>query len=472
MPNPFPLPALAVAVLLGGCTLAPHYERPVAPIATAYPESTATPAAVAAPPAADLGWKDFFGDPRLQRLIAVALENNRDLRISALRVEQIRALYDIQRNTVIPSLDASGSGTRQRLPADMSSSGRAATTASYRVGLAVTAYELDLFGRITSLRDEALEQYLASDEARRSVQISLVAAVATQYLTLVSLDEQLALARQTQNAVQASYEIARSRYDLGSASELDLRTAEAQVATARANVASFTRQRAQADNALGVLLGRTPPADLPAAGSLDAQNLVADLPAGVPSDLLQRRPDILRAEHTLKAANAHIGAARAAFFPSIKLTAFAGTASTQLDDLFAPGQNSWSFTPQITVPIFAAGRNRATLNVAKLEKEIEIADYERTIQSAFREVADGLVARSTLDEQIAAQTARLAAEQKRFALSELRYQNGRDSYLAVLLAQQDLYAAQQSLIQSRLARLANLIGLYKALGGGWQAQRT
>lgn len=469
MRNLLPLSTLAAA-LLGGCSLAPHYERPASPVATAFPEAAA-PAATATS-AADVAWKDFFGDPRLQRLIALALEHNRDLRVSALTVDQIRALYDIQRTALIPSLDALATGTRQRTPGDLTSNGKAATTSSYRVGLSVTSYELDLFGRVASLRDEVLEQYLATDEARRSVQISLVAAVATQYLTLVSFDEQLALARQTHEAVRASYEIARSRYDIGTASELDLHTAEAQVEAARTNIALYTRERAQAANALDVLVGHALPADLPAPGSLATQNLLADLPAGVPSDLLQRRPDILRAEHTLKAANADIGVARAAFFPSIKLTAFGGTSSSQLDNLFSSGQNTWSFTPQITLPLFTAGRNRATLKVAEIEKQIEVATYEHTIQNAFREVADSLVARSTLEEQVAAQTARLVAEQKRFDLSDLRYKNGADSYLVVLLAQQDLYAAQQSLIQVRLSRLANLIALYKALGGGWQAQRT
>ena len=461
--------ALLAALALPGCSLAPHYERPASPVAATWSDPTGTAASPATTaPAADLAWKDFFHDPRLQRLIALALENNRNLRVAALNVDQIRALYDIQRTALFPSIDATASGTRQRQPADVASSGRATISSSYRVGLAVTSYEIDLFGRVASLRDEVLERYLATDEARRSFQISLVANVASQYLTLLSLDEQLALARQTRDAVQSSYDITRSRFDLGGASELDLRTAEAQVETARANIAIYTRARAQAENALGVLVGRILPADLPPAGSLATQNLLTDLPAGLPADLLQRRPDILRAEHTLKSANADIGVARAAFFPSIKLTAFGGTSSAALDQLFTSGNKTWSFSPQITLPIFAAGRNRATLKVAKIQRDIQIATYESTIQTAFREVADDLIARSTLEEQVAAQTARLAAQQKRFDLSDLRYRSGLDNYLVVLLAQQDLYAAQQSLIQSRLARLTNLIDLYKSLGGGWQ----
>lgn len=463
------LPLSAAALLLSSCSLAPKYERPASPVAPAFGETaTATNTA----PAAELTWREFFTDPRLQRLIAVALENNRDLRVAALNVDQVRALYDIQKTALIPTLDATAGGTRQLQPADLSSTGRTRTSASYRVGLAVTAYEIDLFGRVASLRDRVLEQYLATDEARRSVQISLVAAVATQYLTVLSLDEQLALARQTHDAVKSSYDITRSSYDVGSASELDLSTAQAQLQTARANLAIYTRQRTQAENALNVLLGHAVPADAPAIGTLAAQNILADLPAGLPSDLLQRRPDILAAEHKLKAANADIGVARAAFFPSITLTAFGGTASSQLDGLFKDGSGAWSFTPQITLPIFAAGRNRATLNVAKIQNQIEIANYEKSIQTAFREVSDSLVARTTLEEQLAAQTALVAAQQKRFDLSDLRYRNGADSYLIVLLAQQDLYAAQQSLIQTRLSRLANLINLYKAFGGGWQPARS
>lgn len=473
MLNPHRLSLALTAIAVSGCSLAPHYERPASPVATTWNQPADSTVAAGSVPAADLAWKDFFHDPRLQRLITLALENNRDLRVAAFNVDRIRALYDIQRTALFPSIDATASGTRQRVPADLTQSGRAPSiSSSYRVGLAVTSYEIDLFGRIASLRDEVLEQYLATDEARRSTQISLVAAVATQYLTLLALDEQLALAKQTREAVQSSYEITRSRYDLGGASELDLRTAEAQVETARANIASYTRDRAQAENALGVLVGRILPEDLPSAGSLATQDLISDLPAGLPADLLQRRPDILRAEHVLKAANADIGVARAAFFPSIKLTAFGGTSSAELDQLFTSGNKTWSFSPQITLPLFAAGRNRATLRVSKIDREIQVANYERTIQTAFREVSDNLVARSTYEEQVSAQTARLAAQQKRFELSDLRYRSGLDSYLVVLLAQQDLYTAQQSLIQTRLARLANLITLYKSLGGGWQSPQS
>lgn len=464
------LAAAGAAALLAGCSLAPKYTRPASPAAAAYPvfgDNASPPASAAS--AADIGWREFLGDARLRELVALALENNRDLRVSALNVDRVRALYDIQRTALVPSLDATASGTRQRTPGDLSSSGLATTDSSYRAGLAVTAYEVDFFGRVASLRDQVLAQYLATDEARRSAYISLVASVASQYFNLLAAEEQRELARQTLAAVDASLGIVRSRRAFGTASELDLASAEAQVQTARANLASAEQQRAQAANALDLLVGRALPDDLPAPGPLSRDALLADLPAGLPSDLLARRPDILAAEFTLQAANANIGVARAAFFPSVTLTAFGGSSSAALDGLFKSGSGAWSFAPQITVPIFAAGRNRATLKVAEIENRIEIATYEKTIQTAFREVADSLATRATIEDQLAAQTARVAAQERRLELSDLRYKNGADDYLSVLLARQDLYTSQQALIQTRLARLTNLITLYKALGGGWSA---
>ena len=291
--------------------------------------------------------------------------------------------------------------------------------------------------------------------------------MATQYLATRALDDQVALAARTLETVQASLELARRTFEAGRTSELDLRTAEAQVETARFNLSAFQQQRAQAENALVLLVGGPLPADLPAAIPLDAQPPVAELPAGLPSDLLQRRPDILAAEHQLRSANASIGAARAAFFPTISLTALGGTASTELSGLFSAGSGTWSFAPRIDLPIFTGGRNKANLDAAWVRKDIQVARYEQAIQVAFREVADGLEARARLDEQVAAQTRRVEAEQRRYDISELRYRKGVDSYLTVLTAQRDLYGAQQQLIQTRLGRLANGIGLYRALGGGW-----
>lgn len=460
---------LLVAAGLSGCTLAPRYQRPASPVAEQWPDSAQVqPGDGARIPAADLAWQDFFGDEMLREVVRLALENNRDLRIAMLNVEQAAAVYGIQRYALIPTVDATGSVTRQRTPAELSPSGTATTTSVYRVGLASTGYELDLFGRIRSLRDQALAEYFATDEARKSAHISLISAVATQYLALLSLDEQLELARQTYAAVEASHVITQRGYEIGSVSELDFRTSEAQLQAARANIAAAARQRTEAENALAVLVGQALPAGFERSSGLEQQRLVADLTAGLPSDLLQRRPDIRSAEQRLKAANANIGVARAAFFPAIKLTGFGGTASTELDGLFESGSTTWSFVPDLTLPIFDAGVNRATLDIAKLGKQVEIANYERTIQTAFQEVADALAARSTLEEQLSAQTARVAAEQRRYELSELRYRRGVDNYVTVLLAQQNLFAAQQGLIQIRFARLANQIALYKALGGGWK----
>jgi multidrug efflux system outer membrane protein len=459
--------ALAAVPLVAACSLAPRYHRPAAPVAAEWEPGAAGPPPSAAPPTSELGWRDVFGDPRLQALVALALENNRDLRVAALNVERTRAQYRIERADQLPSVDAAASASRQRVPADLSPAGRALTTTSYTVGAAVTAFELDLFGRVRSLSAAALEELFATEEARRSAHLSLVGAVATQYLALRSLDDQIALARATLETVQASYDLTGRSYDAGRTSELDLRTAEAQVQTARFNLSAAELQRGRAERALVLLVGAPLQGDLPPAEPLDAQRVVADLPAGVPSDVLQRRPDVLAAEHALRAANARIGAARAAFFPSISLTAFGGKASAELSGLFDPGADTWSFAPRITLPIFAGGALRASLDAAEVRKSVEIARYEGAVQAAFREVADALAARAELDVQLQAQEARVAAEQRRYQLSDLRYRKGVDSYLVVLTAQRDLFAAQQQLILSRLARLSNLVDLYRALGGGW-----
>ncbi|HEY0947685.1 MAG TPA: efflux transporter outer membrane subunit [Opitutaceae bacterium] len=467
MPHRLSLP-LAASVLLAGCSLAPRYHRPAAPIADAYPANSYASAAADRTPAADLAWRQFFGDARLQRLIELALEHNRDLRVAALNVERVRALYRIQRTALIPSLDATGDGARQRTPGDLNTTGQPLTSSSYQVGVQMPSYEVDFFGRVASLRDQVLQQYLATDEARLSARISLISAVARQYLALLAADEQLVLARRTLAVAERSFELNRQTFESGVSSELDLRTSEAQRESYRASVALLEQQRAQAQNALVLLIGAPLPAELPPAGVLATQQLIDDLPAGLPSDLLTRRPDIRSAEHTLRAAQANIGVARAAFFPSVSLTAFGGTASAELSDLFENGSGAWSFAPSITLPIFAAGRNKARLDVAWTEQRIEVANYEKAIQTAFREVADALAVRATIATQIAAQEARVGAARRRYELSNQRFEAGTDSFLVVLLAQQELFSAEQSLIEARLARLTNLTALYAALGGGWQ----
>jgi multidrug efflux system outer membrane protein len=446
--------ATSIALGLSACSFAPKYERPAAPVPAQFADAAGTGAA-----AADRGWREVFADPRLQRLIGLALANNRDLRVAALNVELVQAQYRIQRSALLPTVGASAgvewSGTKDD-----------ASTA-YSVGVGVSSYEIDLWGRVRSLQAAALEEYLATQEAQRATHLSLVAEVVSQYLRERAFDEQRALAEQTLLSVSEFADITARLMEAGQRSDLDVRTAEAQVNAAKAEIARLRRAQAQAQNALSVLIGQPLPADLPAAPPLEAQAIVADLPAGLSSELLTRRPDILAAEHSLKSANANIGAARAAFFPQISLTAFAGLASSALSDLFTGGAFRWSVAPQASLPIFTGGRNAANLDVAKVRKRIEIVRYEQAIENAFREVADALVARATYDQQLEAQVARAKAEQARYDISQSRYQSGIESYLAVLNAQQDLYATQQQLIELRFARLANLAQLYRALGGGW-----
>ncbi|ACL63902.1 RND efflux system, outer membrane lipoprotein, NodT family [Anaeromyxobacter dehalogenans 2CP-1] len=453
----------ASALAVSGCTLAPRYQRPAAPVAAEFPAGAG---AATGPAASDLGWRDVFQDPGLQAVIDQALRENRDLRVAALNVELARAQYGIQRSYLLPTVGATGSGSRARTAKDLSFTGEPSVGNTFSAGVGLTSFEIDLFGRVRSLRNQALEQYLSTEEAHRSAHLALVSEVAVQYLASRALQSQVALAEQTLQTVQQSYDLAKRTFEAGRTSELDFRTAEAQVETARVNLSAYQQQLAQAENALVLLAGGPLPKDLPTA-PLESQPPVAELPAGLPSDLLQRRPDILSAEHQLKAANASIGAARAAFFPSISLTASVGTASTELSNLFTAGSGTWAFSPRIDLPIFTGGRNKANLDAANVRKQIEIASYEKAIQVAFREVADALVARGRLDEQLEAQTRRVQAEQRRYDISELRYRKGVDSYLNVLTAQRDLYGAQQQLIQTRLTRFSNSIGLYRALGGGW-----
>ncbi|MEE9099764.1 MULTISPECIES: AdeC/AdeK/OprM family multidrug efflux complex outer membrane factor [Pseudomonas] len=461
--------SLAVAAaVLSGCSLIPDYERPEAPVAAAYPQGEAYDAAKPANAGADIGWREFFKDPQLQRLIEVSLENNRDLRVAALNIEAYRAQYRIQRADLFPAVDAGVSGSRQHVPGRLSQTGSSTISSQYGATLGVTAWEIDLFGRLRALRDQALEQYFASEEARRSTQTSLVANVANAYLTLRADQAQLELARNTLATYQKSYDLTKRSYEVGAASALDLSQSQTSVERARAISMQYTRLVAQDQNALVLLLGSGLPADLPQGRGLDDE-LLASVPAGLPSDLLQRRPDILQAEHQLKAANANIGAARAAFFPSISLTANAGSLSPDLSGLFDAGSGSWLFQPSISLPIFNAGALRASLDLAKVQKDINVAQYEKAIQTAFSEVADGLAARGTFGEQLQAQRALVEASDRYYRLADKRYRTGVDNYLTLLDAQRSLFSAQQQLISDRLNQLTSEVNLYKALGGGWQA---
>jgi multidrug efflux system outer membrane protein len=458
------------ACVLGGCSLIPDYKQPAPPVAARYPQGQAYSATESAEvAAAEQGWRQFFKDPALQRLIQVSLENNRDLKVATLNIEAYRAKYRIQRADLLPAVSADTTGTRQRTPADLSQTGRAAISSQYSATLGISSYELDLFGRVRSLSEEALETYLSSEEARRSTQISLVASVANAYFTWQADQALLNLTHDTLNTYEESLSLTSRSNEVGVSSALDLAQARTSVESARANLATYQRQVAQDQNSLVLLLGAGLPDNLPTAKPLGAE-LLANVPAGLPSDLLTRRPDILEAEHTLKASNANIGSARAAFFPSITLTADAGTSSRDLSGLFKGGSGSWLFTPSISLPIFNAGSLQASLDYSKIEKDINVANYEKAIQTAFKEVSDGLASRKTYVDQLQAQRDYVQANHDYYLLAERRYRIGIDSNLAFLDAQRSLYSAQQSLISSRLSQLISEVNLYKALGGGWHQQ--
>ncbi|MGE8487838.1 MAG: efflux transporter outer membrane subunit [Paraburkholderia nemoris] len=474
--------AFAVAMLTG-CTLDPHYERPAAPVAVVYPkgeayESTSAAAASAAasgtasgtatpgttttapPLAADVAWRSFFRDERLQRLIQIALDNNRDLRVAALNVAEYEAQYRITRAALAPSISASGSLTRER------TSG--VTSSSSDVSVGTTSWEIDFFGRLRSLERQALENYLATDASRQSTQISLIATVATDYLTLLSDERLLQITEDTVKADQSTYDVTKRIQQLGNSSMLDVQQAQNSLASAKASLASYRRAVAQDRNNLVAVLGAPIPDDLPPAREFDDETMFADIGAGVPSLLLTRRPDIVQAEHALKAANANIGAARAAFFPKIELTASAGISSSMLSSLFKAGTGAWAFAPSVSVPIFDYGSNKASLDVAKIEKQIEVADYESAIQTAFKEVSNALTARATYVDQVEADRDYVTSSQRYYTLAQARYKAGTDSFLTFLDAQRTLYTAQQQLASDSLSRQANLVTLYKVLGGGWE----
>jgi multidrug efflux system outer membrane protein len=456
--------ALGLALLLGGCaSMAPPYQRPAAPVAASFPD--AAPAAAAAgaataQPAADIDWQQFFTDPRLKALIGLALQNNRDLRTAVLNIERVRAQYQVQRSEQFPTLLLGATGLAQP-----NADGKGSNT-FYTAGLNVTGYELDLFGRVRSLTDAALQQYFASEEARKAAQISLVAAVASTYLTLLADDAQLDAARRTLQSREQGFALLKLKFDNGALSEYDLAQAVTLVEGARAAVALLQRQQMQNQNALVLLVGQPLPPDLPPPTALDAQGLMADLPAGLPSSLLERRPDVRQAEAQLQAANANIGAAKAAFFPRITLSGSIGLASGDLGGLF--DNRAWQFAPRITLPIFDAGANQANLELSQANRDIAVAQYERSIQVAFREVADALAGRATYGDQLRAQQAQLQAEQTRSDLAELRFRNGVSSFLDVLDAQRALFQTQQATIVVQAAQQQNLVTLYKVLGGGWK----
>ncbi|HNR61901.1 MULTISPECIES: AdeC/AdeK/OprM family multidrug efflux complex outer membrane factor [unclassified Thauera] len=459
--------ALAASAL-GACSMMPAYERPVAPVPASLPQTQQSAGPVSAQAVDSAAWADYFADERLRGVIALALDNNRDLRIAALNIERARAQYGIQRADLLPSIAVSGGQSAQRVPGDLNMSGEPAISRQYSANLGFASYELDFFGRVRSLEEQALQVYLGTEEARRSAQVSLVAEVANAWLRLAADRERLALARSTLETRQQSVTLVRRSLELGAVSALDLNQAETLLQTARADAARYAALVAQDENALALLVGAAVPAGLQPPALDDSVAAVPVLPADLSSEVLVRRPDVAQAERALMAANASIGAARAAFFPRITLTASAGTASSTLDGLFDAGSGAWSFVPQIRIPIFEAGRLQASLDVAEIQRDINVAQYEKAIQSAFREVADALAERATLAEQLAARQALVQATQRSFELSEARYKGGVDSYLNLLDAQRSLYGAQLELIGTRLSDAVNRVALYKALGGGWR----
>ncbi|PHY21236.1 efflux transporter outer membrane subunit [Caulobacter sp. BP25] len=459
---------LLASTAVSACTLAPKYERPTLPVTQTWSTPTAEPTSSVT--AADLDWRQVLVDPRLQGVVDLALKQNRDLRVAVLNIEKARATYGVQRANLFPAINGALGETRSRTPAATSGTGQAIEVDTYSATIGFTAYELDLFGRVRSLNQQALQSFFATGETARSTRISLIAETANAWLTLAADQDRLALAKNTLAAREESLALTRRQVDGGVGSLLDLRNAETLAETARSDVATYTAQVAQDRNALVLLAGGDVPAELLPSGDVSSAKILADLPAGLPSDVLARRPDVLSAEHSLQGANANIGAARAAFFPRISLTGSTGAASGDLGDLFKNGTGSWSFTPQISLPIFAGGANVAGLDSAKASRDIAVATYEKTVQTAFREVSDALSVRQTVSDRLAAQERLVAAAADSERLSRQRRDAGVDSALTLLDSQRTLYSAQQGLISARLDRATNLVTLYKTLGGGAPAR--
>ena len=454
---------LLAAALAGCASMAPRYETPPLPVPDAWLGYVAADA-----PGVDattLPWRDYFRDPALQRLIETALANNRDLRIAALRTEEARAAFRIQRADQFPGIGIGAQGARARVPGDLNLTGQSVVSGEYRAEVGLSSWELDLWGRVRSLKESALQAWLATDAGRRAVELALVAQVADGYHGLRELDERVALARHTVETRQESYRIFSRRHEVGATSKLELTQVQTLLTQAQALLAQLELARASQLHALGQLIGAHP-GPLPEAAPFDETLVLAELAPGLPSTLLVARPDIAAAEHALRGAHANIGAARAAFFPRIALTGGWGSASAELDGLFESGSRAWTFAPVLSLPIFDGGRRRANLDLSQIRRDIAVAEYEKNIQTAFREVADALAARRWLGEQL--QTARTAldAQAERARLAQLRYDNGSAAYLEVLDAQRDLLAAEQQLVQARRALLSSQVALYAALGGG------
>lgn len=458
------LGAACLAALVTGCTLAPKYERPSPPLSADWTSGVAS-ASQANATLPD--WKGVISDEPTRRLVELALANNRDLRVAALKIEKAQAQYQISRADLLPKISATTGADMSRTPASLSGQGVPVTSRAYSVGLGFSAFELDLFGRVQSLKDAALEQYLSTEASRRSVELSLVAEVATAYMTLAADREHLALAQEILTTEQESYEIVRQRSQFGVAGDLDLKRAQTTVDSARVSVAKYQSLVTEDANLLTVLVGQPLGPELLPARTLAEVLPLSPVPAGLPSEVLTRRPDVLAAEHQLKSANANIGAARAKHFPSISITGTLGTASNEVNGLFTSGSNMWTFAPQLVLPIFNAGAISAGVKSAEAERDILVAQYEKAVQTAFREVSDSLARGASLKDQVEAQASLAEATSTSYELATLRYEAGIDGYLSKLDAQRSNASSRQDLISLRLARQGNTLTLYKALGGGW-----
>jgi multidrug efflux system outer membrane protein len=456
---------MLLAGLSGCASMAPKYSRPASPVPAAWPQGDPSGHAAAEASAQSVKWQDFFLDPKLKSAIDLALKNNRDLRIAALTIEKSRAMYGIQKAEIFPIIGVSAGSSSQRLPADVSPSGKEVTTEQYSVSFGTSSWELDFFGRVRSLKDQALETYLSTEQAQKSVQISLISTVGNAWIMLAADLDRLKFSEKTLQLQEDSFKLIKHRYETGISSELDLRQAQTRMEAARVDTVSFSRSVALDRNLLDLLVGQTLPDDaLPS--SLESAGLLKKVSAGLSSDILLQRPDILQAENRLKAANASIGAARAAFFPRITLTAGVGTLSGELSGLFKSGSGSWAFAPRIDIPIFDFGRRKGNLDAAVAESKIATAQYEKAIQTAFRETADALAALGYADKQVNAQESLIASTGAAYRIADARYRAGVDNYLPSLDAQRSLYGAEIGLIGLRLARTNAQISLYKALGGG------
>lgn len=461
---------LLILTTLSGCsTMTPKYSQPTPPIPTKWKETANSQLAVKKEEpkvVADILWRDFFADEKLQKIIALALDNNRDLRVAALNIEKLRALYQIHDYDLLPKVDATAAATFQRLPETLSGSGKSKNTEQYSVGVGITSYELDLFGRVRSLKDQALEQFFASEHSKRALQITLVSQVAASYLNLAADIERLKLSKETLANQQESYKLTKSRFDNGVSNSLALNQAKSTVDAALVEIARYSTLVTQDENSLNFIVGSTVPAEFLPHTLSESMTSTKDIYYGQSSDILLNRPDILQAESQLKGLNANIGFARAAFFPKITLVSSIGVGSDELSSLFKGGAFAWSFAPRISLPIFDGGSNKANLKVAEVERDIAVAQYEKAIQNAFREVADAVALSGTVDEQLAAQQSLVNSTAESLRFSQARFDKGVDSYLVVLDSQRNLYAAEQAMIGTRLLRLTNILNLYKAMGGG------